>query len=181
MLKIFTANKTDFPSSQLFLEKILRDFYGEKSFTISRGEHGKPYATGINRPDAKFFSITHTSDRYFIAFSQTEIGIDAELLTRTGNVSAMKKKFPIDERKEIKTTHDFLMHWTAKESIVKYFGSTIYKGISKIALIGGQVYVDGILTPLSVQHTTFNGHLICVCQAHANADIEKAFCTLNTL
>ena len=76
MEKIFYADKSAF-ATDAALKKILMEYYGKSAPEILRTENGKPYVE--NGP---FFSVTHTNNRLYIVFSEEEIGLDAESITR---------------------------------------------------------------------------------------------------
>ena len=119
MGKLFYTEKALY-SSEAFIKKILSEFYDMQSAVILRTENGKPYIE--NGP---FFSISHTEDKLFALFSNQEVGLDAENLNRKVNYLPIVKKFPISEREEITCEKDFLHHWVAKESAIKYLGATL--------------------------------------------------------
>lgn len=134
MEKIFYTTKPDL-TTKLVLNKILSKWYDKNDAEIFRTEHGKPYVK-----DGPFFSVTHTCGRLYIAFSDREIGLDAESLQRKPRYTSIVKKFPPAEQAEIRCAEDFLKHWVVKESAVKYMGGTLAADLSKLQ------YVNGMLT-----------------------------------
>ena len=81
MEKIFFANKSAF-TTEAALKKIFSTYYGKDAVTILRTNNGKPYID-----DAPHFSVTHTKDRLYIAFSDKEIRLrlkDGSLLSILG-------------------------------------------------------------------------------------------------
>ena len=92
-------------------------------------DFGKPYVE--NAPN---FSITHSGDYVFIAFSCKEIGIDAEII-RTVRHGLLKKITTDDEYEKIdKSNIDLqtLKIWTIKEAYFKLIGSGI-KDINSVS------------------------------------------------
>ena len=138
--------------------------------TILRTENGKPYV--LNGPQ---FSITHTSERWYVALSDKTVGIDAELLSRTPNVSSVVKKFPVDEQKEILSTKDFLTHWVVKESAVKFLGGTLGKDLKRLAFINGELFYERSPFPVRVTLIEHENHVVSVCceQDFSKVTFEK--------
>jgi 4'-phosphopantetheinyl transferase len=65
-------------AGKLLLAQMYEELTGEEMPSIEKAPRGKPYF-----PDSNLhFSITHTKTTVFCAISDTEIGIDAEELTR---------------------------------------------------------------------------------------------------
>ena len=163
MIKIFVANKTDYPNSTALIQSILQEKFGEKNYQICKTEHGKPYLKGVERKSAKYLSVSHTKEKYFIAFSPFEIGIDAEDLSREVNYSTVLKKFNETERAKVQNVSDFLAIWTAKESVVKYLGSTLSKDLKNIAVDNGCVTFCEEKLPVRIKHFQKFGHILSVC------------------
>ena len=134
MEKIFYVDKSTY-TTDVALKKILSSVYGVPDAVILRTENGKPFVVG-----GPYFSVTHTKNRLYIAFSEEEIGLDAESLSRSPYYETIVKKFAPEEQKEILCTEDFLKHWVVKESAVKYLGGTLALDLHKLK------YADSILT-----------------------------------
>ena len=117
MEKVFFAKTENFSDSERMIRKVFFEHYRIRDAVISRSETGKPFLE--NTP--LFFSVTHTKETRFIAVSDENIGIDAELISREIDYRPILSRFPFDEREEIKGKEDFLHHWTAIESTVKWF------------------------------------------------------------
>ena len=139
-----------------------------------RSKNGKPYVE--NGP---CFSVTHTKNRLYIAFSEEEIGLDAEDLSRVSNYAHIVKKFSPAEQAEITSAKDFLTHWVVKESAVKYMGGTLavdlkYLDYANACLTYHQQVFPAKITLL--QHESF---ILSVC---GNEDFQDAvFIPLDTL
>ena len=158
MEKIFYADKSAYPNSEVGVKKILAEHYGLRSPVILRGEHGKPYLE--NGP---YFSITHTKERLYIAFSSKQIGLDAEALSRNPYYQTVILNFPPEEQAEITSPEEFLKHWVVKESAVKYLGSSLMHGLTHFAYIGGKLLYKGEPFPASIQLLTHEGYILSVC------------------
>ena len=167
MEKIFYADKSAFSSSIEAVEKIFREFFHIPAPIILRTENGKPYLEN----GELFFSVSHTKSMLFVAISDKNVGIDAENLLRKNPSPSLLKKFTLEERAEITSNEDFLRHWTAKESAIKYLGGTIAKDLKDLRFIQGKLRHEKV--DLNVTATVFQlfKHIVTVC--HEN-DFSKA-------
>lgn len=164
MEKIFYANKSDFESSESAVKKIFRDYFEITSPNVLRTANGKPYLE--NEMDlGLYFSVSHTKEMLFIAVSNQPVGIDAENTNREVAYTAILNKFPDEERKEILSTRDFLLHWVAKESSVKWLGRTLAHDLKKITYIHGKLACENREIPALITVKEFQEHLVCVCCA----------------
>lgn len=157
MEKIFFADKSAF-TTEAALKKIFSAYFGKDCVEILRTKHGKPYVE-----NAPFFSVTHTQNRLYIAFSNEEIGIDAETLTRTPYYESIIKKFPLMEQEEISNTDDFLHHWVAKESAVKYLGGTIAQDLHKLCFAKGALTYENKVFPAKITFLQHENFILAVC------------------
>jgi phosphopantetheinyl transferase len=173
MGKIFYADKSAF-TTEAALKQILSAYYGMVDATILRTEHGKPYV--VNGPH---FSVTHTKNRLYIAFSAEEIGLDAESALRAPYYETIVKKFPTEEADEIDCAEAFLTHWVVKESAVKYMGGTLALDLYKLAYINGCISYDG--APMSAKITLLRHEefILSICGNTLFKDVE--FIPLTTL
>ena len=161
MEKIFYTNKCNYPSSEQAVKHLLEKYFGIKDANIVKNENGKPYLVEQDVP--LFFSISHTKDWLFIAFSQSNIGIDAEYLDRKVIYQPILKKFSLDEQKEMQTTTDFLHHWTAKECTIKWLGGSIAKDFNSLSFTNGKMTYKGELLPAKITFTQFENILLAIC------------------
>ena len=123
MEKIFYAERSKYPTSESAVKTILNKYFGYETADILRTDNGKPY---LNGEDGLFFSVSHTDDTLFIAFSDKNIGLDAEPKNRKV---------------------DFLKNFTAKESAVKFFGGKLAIDLKYLQVIGNEIIYKG--NPLS--------------------------------
>ena len=173
MGKIFYADKSAFPT-EAALKKIFSAYYGKQSITILRTKNGKPYVD--NGP---YFSVTHTQNRLYIAFSEEEIGLDAESLARNPYYETIIHKFSPAEQAEIDCTETFLKHWVVKESAVKYLGGTLALDLHKLDYAGGHLTYDNTPFPAKITLHTHEEFLLSIC---GNGDFDRVeFVALNTL
>ena len=158
MEKIFYADKSAYPNSEVGVKKILAEYYGLHEPVILRGEHGKPYLK-----DGPHFSVTHTKERLYIAFSSKPLGLDAESLSRNPFYQTVILNFPPEEQAEIISPEAFLKHWVVKESAVKYLGSSLAHDLKNFAYIGGKLLYKGEPFPADIQLLTHEGYILSVC------------------
>ena len=173
MGKIFYVDKSVF-TTEAALKKIFSAYYGKPNISVLRTKNGKPYVE--NGP---YFSVTHTQDRLYIAFSNDEIGLDAEHLSRTPHYDAIIKKFSKNEQAEITSTTDFLKHWVVKESAVKYLGGTIAADLKRLRYTNGELTYNEQAFPAKSALLQHEDYILSVC---SNEDFENAeFIPLGTL
>ena len=111
-------------AGKLLLARMYEELTGEEMPPIEKAPRGKPYFPGSNL----HFSITHTKTTVFCALSDTEIGIDAEDLTRQVRPNLAEKilspkeyaqyaALPEEEKNEA-----LLRFWVLKEAEAKCSG-----------------------------------------------------------
>lgn len=104
------------------LFKGARELFSKEQIDLSFNENGKPYTSDF------YFSISHSGDMVYCAFSDNEIGIDIE---KKRDIKRRDKyKLFSDNENEFTNNSDdlssaFLTVWTRKESLVKLNGLTI--------------------------------------------------------
>lgn len=170
---IFYADKSVF-TTEAALQRIFSVCYGMTSVEILRTEHGKPYVDGET-----YFSVTHTKNRLYIAFSDQEIGLDAESLSRTPCYESIIKKFTTAEQAEIDCAETFLKHWVAKESAVKYLGGTLAMDLYKLEYARGRLFYNNAPFTAKITLLSHEEFILSVC---GNGDFDNAkFVALETL
>ena len=162
---VFFADKTAFSSSLDFLTLVFRQKFNIFQFEIERNENGKPFLRLPMSSSALqiFFSISHTNEKYFLAISHNNVGIDAEPLSRSLNYTAILPKFSQSERNEIKTCEDFLKFWTIKESAIKWLGGSIARDLRKISYENNLLKYDELELPITLTQTICESHIISIC------------------
>jgi 4'-phosphopantetheinyl transferase len=97
----------------------------DNKFDIITGCNGKPYVIGVNK---FYISKTYTHEKFYMAVSLFNIGLDAELV-RPINIKIAERFFTEKEKKFISTSndkmYDFYKIWTRKEAYVKATGSSL--------------------------------------------------------
>lgn len=161
MEKLFYAHKTTFSSSEEALKHVLSHYLGLPSAKIVKNEHGKPFVENVK--DRLFVSVSHTESLLFVAVSDENVGLDAEPMDRQTDYVPIIKRFPLEERAEIRTVQDFLRHWTAKESAIKWLGGTLAHDLKKLRFVDGVLQYDGIDIPVFVTEKIIENHFVTVC------------------
>lgn len=101
-----------------------------KKLSFEKGAYGKPYLKG----SGLFFSLSHTKGAIAVAFSEDgEIGIDIESRSRRINERMFERALSVEERKNAKTSEDFLRLWVRKEAFLKRLGIGITRDLKTIS------------------------------------------------
>ena len=161
MEKIFFVEQPTQISSLAVVEGILAEHFGIANAKINRTTNGKPYIENPATP--LFFSVTHTKKLLFVAFSDKNIGMDAELLNREVNYQTILRRFPEEEREEITTTQAFLCRWTIKESAIKWLGGTIAHDLEKLSYLNGILKYEQADFPARITNRLFEEHILSIC------------------
>lgn len=169
MGRIFYADKSEYSSKEL-LSRILAQFYKLENAEIERTKNGKPYLANGTFP--LHFSVSHTKELIFIAFSESNIGLDAEPLDRKVDYEKISAKFSYEEQKEISSTETFLTHWVAKESAVKYLGGTLARDLKKLAFTRDVITYENQPLPIIARFFQIQGHVLCVCGKQDFKNVE---------
>lgn len=111
------------------LFKGMKKLFGITSGTLEMGEHGKPFFAEY--PYIKF-NISHCSGLAVCGISESEIGVDAELI-RNYNSKVMRRIFSESEQDYIlysqNPERDFFRFWTLKECFGKAIGTGIFSDL----------------------------------------------------
>lgn len=161
MEKLFYTDLSAYDGSMPAVRKILKEYFGVENAVIERNENGKPFLKNADIP--LFFSVTHTAKRLFLAFSDENVGIDAEPLSQQRNYFSILRKFPAEERAEIQNTEDFLLHWTVKESAIKWLGGSIAHDLYKLAFIQNRLTYNGLDVPVTLTTKIWDEHILTLC------------------
>lgn len=150
------------------MQTVLSERFGIGDARIVRSENGKPFWEN----GSLFFSVSHTKAMYFAAVSEENIGIDAEPADRNPRYGALLSRFPYAEREEIKDEKDFLRHWTARESAVKWMGGTLADAFSRLSYMGGELFYRTLKLPVRIDHFTREGHIIALCREKGSGETQ---------
>ena len=157
-LRIDSINATDSRKSSLLgsilLRKGIKELFGVEDYEVSYTENGKPTL------DFCKFSISHTKGLCVCAFSDTEIGIDAEQVRDIKRHDSYRFFTPREadyvNEDNAMLEHRFVELWTRKESYVKMLGGTMSKN-------GGTDVLDGTVGCI-FSRADFDNFIITVCE-----------------
>ncbi len=169
MEKIFYTDRRLVPSSTEKVKEILATHFGVEKGVIAHTECGKPYLQGGN---SLFFSVSHTDEKWFVAFCDENVGLDAESCRRPLHLPLLLKRFSSTEREEIRTNEDFLLHWTAKESAVKWLGETLSNSLRKLTYCKGELLYEQLPLPVFITNLSLEGHILSVCCERDFSSVE---------
>ncbi len=118
-----------------FLGELLKKHYGIEHIRLEKGEHGKPFL-----PDYPqiHFNLSHCKGLIVCGFSDSEIGVDAELI-RPYNGRAAKRVFASEEMERVMNSscpdEDFFRFWTLKEALGKNLGTGLFSSLSEVSFL----------------------------------------------
>ncbi len=141
-----------------FIESVLKDRLSIPDRTILRTKFGKPYLKNGNVR----FNLSNSGNLTVLAVSDEEVGIDCELL-KERNLNAIMRRFSESEKSCIHDLESFYRNWTAKESFVKYCGSSIAKDLSHLEYRGGKMYFHGVLQNVHFATFPIHNNIVSIC------------------
>lgn len=124
--RFLTANYTGKKTSQLEFETLPE---GKPFFSCTPNLH---------------FNLSHSGDSVFIAFSSDPVGFDIENLQRKADFQKLADRYFQPSERELMDRSDdakhtaFLEIWTAKEAMIKLFGTGIAFGLDKTLVLNGE-------------------------------------------
>lgn len=115
-----------------------------KDIVFEYGSKGKPV---LKNAKDRFFNITHSGDWVVCGVSDTEIGVDIEILKKARmNVAdrffTNKEVDKLNSLSEKEQDDYFFLLWTVKESYLKYLGTGLTKPLNSFDV----VCKDGIIS-----------------------------------
>lgn len=156
----------------VLLDRGLRQ-YGlcERSVRIAAGTYGKPY---LPEYPQIHFSLSHSGERAFAAFSAHEIGCDIERI-RPVRPAVAARGFTPEELAQLQHSDrpdvDFFRLWTCKESFLKAIGTGLQTPLSAFTV---RLHPEGAeliqsLHPASWALTELSrpGYRLAVCEARS--------------
>ena len=143
--------------SETFVTRILRERYGIFAPKFTRNAYGKPSLCST----PPHFSLSHTGGRTFAAFSQADVGLDAEWRKRP-LPQAVLRRLSEAEREE-----DFFRLWTAKEAYVKYLGGSLAVLLPALRFERGALLHNNAPVNAALAFFEQAGCTVAVCTAQA--------------
>ena len=170
MQKIFYTDVNAYPNSETAVKYIFKRFFQLKNVSIERNENGKPFLCACK--SRLFFSVSHTNGKLFIAISDDNVGIDAESEERQTQYASIVKKFPAEEQLEIRSSLDFLKHWTAKEAAIKWLGGTLSHNLANLLYVNGNMIYKNAPLPVCVCFPPFENYIVAICSERDFSETE---------
>ncbi len=143
--------------SEAFVARILQERYGIFAPKFTRNAHGKPSLCGV----PPFFSLSHTGGRTFAAFSDADVGLDAEWRGRPIPLAVLRRL------SEAEREEDFFRLWTAKEAFVKYLGGSLATLLPALRFERGVLLHNNAPVNATLAFYEQAGCTIAVCTAQA--------------
>ena len=155
MIDVFYTTKP--VPSEAFVVRILQERYGIFAPKFTRNAHGKPSLCGA----PPFFSLSHTGGRTFAAFSDADVGLDAEWRGRPIPLAVLRRL------SEAEREEDFFRLWTAKEAFVKYLGGSLAVLLPALRFERGVLLHNNAPVNATLAFYEQAGCTIAVCTAQA--------------
>ena len=155
MIDVFYTTKP--VPSEAFVARILQERYGIFAPKFTRNAHGKPSLCGA----PPFFSLSHTGGRTFAAFSDADVGLDAEWRGRPLPLAVLRRL------SEAEREEDFFRLWTAKEAYVKYLGGSLAVLLPALRFERGVLLHNNAPVNATLAFYEQAGCTIAVCTAQA--------------
>ncbi len=154
--------------SDAFIRYILTKYYNIRKPVICKSINGKPY----EEKEKIQFNLTHTKSLIALAVGKKQVGFDCESITGKPR-PAVLAKFSEREKSEIFSTLDFYVHWTAKESYIKFLGETLAAYWRKVEFYGGKIYLRGEPTDVSITQFEMENHIFSICGDYTKTAIHR--------
>ena len=144
----------DAVSSEDFIRNILTRYYRIKAPVICKSLNGKPYIPGRT----VHFNLTHSKG-----------------LTRLDGKPrpAVLQRFTAREKGEISTSADFYVHWTARESYIKYYGEALAALWRKVEFYGGKIYRSGKEEEVRITQVQLDNYVFSICGDFTKAAFKR--------
>lgn len=155
MIDVFYTTKP--VPSEAFVARILQERYGIFAPKFTRNAHGKPSLCGA----PPFFSLSHTGGRTFAAFSDADVGLDAEWRGRPIPLAVLRRL------SEAEREEDFFRLWTAKEAFVKYLGGSLAVLLPALRFERGTLLHNNAPVNAALAFFEQAGCTVAVCTAQA--------------
>lgn len=154
--------------SEQFTRFILARYYNIPNAEICKTINGKPYL----KKDRVFFNASHSKGLLALAVGKSEVGLDIESLTGKPR-PAVLNKFTSREKYEIVTTQDFYVHWTARESYIKYVAGSLAAMWRRVEFYGKRIYFLNKPAETNILQFTLDGYSFSVCGAYSKYSLKK--------
>ena len=180
-LKVDKFRKSEDKKLSLLAEYLLRFALKEEgitSYSIIKGDHGKPFLENENI----FFNLSHSGNVCICAVSDNEVGCDVEKIEKA-NMKVAKRFFSPEEFKALENADEserddlFFRIWTMKESFIKAVGTGLGMALDSFSV---ELSADTPLISYSTDTRAFklkeynllDGYKISLCSL--NGDFSEA-------
>ncbi len=161
----YTFNKID---SDLYIQKILQNFYNIRDPKLHKSINGKPFLPG----DKVHFNLTHSKNITALAVGKSEVGFDCESLDGKAR-PAVLQRFTKSEQAEISSLADFYSHWTARESYIKYLGESLAAIWRKVEFRSGNIYFLGEKKDVKILQFRIENYIFSICGNYTKFNLHK--------
>lgn len=158
----------DAVSSEDFIRNILTRYYRIKDPVICKSLNGKPYIPGRT----VHFNLTHSKGLTALAVAKKRVGLDCERLDGKPR-PAVLQRFTAREKGEISTSADFYVHWTARESYIKYYGEALAALWRKVEFYGGKIYRSGKEEEVKITQVQLDNYVFSICGDFTKAAFKR--------
>ena len=131
-------------------------------YRIHTDENGKPHLEGV---EGFHFNLSHAGSYVAIAYGDAPVGLDVEQYRTDADIDALSKRFytPDEQRSLDQTPPDqhrerFFQIWTAKESILKYWGTGLRRSLDSFSTLTAQQTLG-----IHLHHIPLDGHCMTLC------------------
>ena len=154
--------------SERFTKFILARYYNIPNAEICKTINGKPYV----KNGKVFFNASHSKGLLALAVGKSEVGLDIESLSGKPR-PAVLNKFTPREKYEIVTLADFYIHWTARESYIKYIAGTLAAQWRKVEFYRKKIYFLGNPQDVNILQFTLEGYSFSLCGNFSRYYLKK--------
>lgn len=154
--------------SERFTKFILAKYYNIPDAEFAKTINGKPYL----KNDKVFFNASHSKGLLALAVGKKEVGLDIESLSGKPRPAELNK-FTLREKYEIMTLADFYIHWTARESYIKYVAGSLASMWRRVEFYGKHVYFLNKPADVNVIQFTLDGYAFSVCGNYSRYSLKK--------
>ncbi|MGI6722178.1 MAG: 4'-phosphopantetheinyl transferase family protein [Anaerovoracaceae bacterium] len=147
-------------------QDLIRAAAGDPGAVIDRNENGKPYFTDLPLE----FSISHSGQLWICAIADEPVGIDIQEVKVTDYMKLAGRFYTEAEQDFCRKygRRGFFRIWVRKEALVKYSGTTLGRGLSRIETVRGGELLDLIKLDrkeISLKEIEMSPDIFCVVAA----------------
>jgi len=132
-----------FLAGRIFIKKLLAGYIGiaPELIFIKPGINKKPVATTAENKQLPQFNISHSGNKVLIAISNSDVGVDIEMVEDIDFSSFQSGLFSLQEQQLLSSAKDptriFFKLWTRKESFLKAIGLGLIDNLDSLEVTDG--------------------------------------------